>query len=627
MFSNKSVSDSLFPSRVNTRKTSRFKRFLAFLGPAYLISIGYMDPGNWATDIAAGSQFGYQLLWVLLLSNVAAIFLQGLCVRLGIVYGRDLAQANRDSYPRWLNLCLYILAELSIIATDLAEVLGMAIGLHLLIGISIELGVVITILDTFLLFYLQRLGVRKMESFIIAMIVIILGAFLIQNLMINPDLQEVAQGFVPHIENSNALYLAIGIIGATIMPHNLYLHSALVQTRKIEKTTQGIRRAIRFNFIDSALALNLAFFVNGGILMLAAGLFYVNGMHEVTEIKDAYALLTPLLGSKLAPILFAVALIAAGQSSTITGTLAGQIVMEGYLGWRINPVARRLIARFFAVVPAFIIVHYWGEKYVDKLLIFSQVVLSLQLGFALIPLVHFVSDKSKMGEFVLPWYQKIIASIIIGALLYLNASMVISELSAIDYNIFGLILLLLSVGFLVFILGYLIVLALFNFRATAFSPKAVHSIKLEDIPKLNLPVGGLSYSQIAICLDFSDKDIRVLEAAVNHANPQSKFTLIHVVESATAKVFGKNSADYETREDKLILAAYADRLRELGFEVTEVLGFAARVVEIPRIIERMQADLLVIGAHRHTRKRKIIFGHTIDSIRNTLNIPILIVNN
>lgn len=627
MLSKKSVSESLFPVPINTHKSNRFKRFLSFIGPAYLISIGYMDPGNWATDIAAGSQFGYQLLWVLLLSNVAAIFLQGLCVRLGVVYGRDLAQANRDSYPQWLNMCLYILSELSIIATDLAEVLGMAIGLHLLVGISIELGVVITILDTFLFLYLQRLGVRKMEAFIIVMIVIILSAFLIQNILVSPDLNEVAKGFVPHIENSNALYLAIGIIGATIMPHNLYLHSALVQTRNIEKTEKGIWQAIRFNLIDSVLALNLAFLVNGGILMLAAGTFYVNGMYEITEIKDAYELLSPLLGSNLAPILFAIALIAAGQSSTITGTLAGQIVMEGYLGWRINPLLRRFIARILAVVPAFVVVHWFGDKYVDKLLILSQVILSLQLGFALIPLVYFVSDKTKMRQFVLPLYQKIIALIIIAALLYLNVSMAIAELKSYEYNFWGITLLLLGIGFLVFILIYLLIYPFLNTTKINKSQVAVHSICINDIPKFSLPIKIRHYVQIAVCLDFSDKDLRVLEEAIRLAGPDTKFTLVHIVESATAKIFGKDSADYETREDHLILTTYANRLRELGYEVKEILGFEKRVVEIPRIVEQVKADLLVIGAHKHARRDKIIFGNTINSIRNTLNVPIFIVNN
>src|SRR6478672_2883115 len=308
-----------------------WKRMLSFFGPAYLVSVGYMDPGNWATDLAGGSRFGYTLIWVLLMSNLMALLLQNLSARLGIVRGRDLAQANRETYPKAINFCLYLLAEIAIAACDLAEVLGMAIGIQLLTGIPLIWAVLITLLDTFLLLLLQRLGMRKMEAFIICLIAIIGASFLVEILLAKPNFREVVTGFVPKIPNKEALYIAIGIIGATVMPHNLYLHSALVQTRKIKRDDTGIRRALKLNFIDSAVALNIAFFVNAAILILAGKIFFESGRTDVAQIKEAHELLQPMLGTKLAPILFAVALIAAGQSSTITGTLAGQIVMEGYL--------------------------------------------------------------------------------------------------------------------------------------------------------------------------------------------------------------------------------------------------------------------------------------------------------
>ena len=326
---NSEASLSEVHQRVDTTTASKpvGKRILSFFGPAYLVSVGYMDPGNWATDLAGGSQFGYKLVWVLLMSNLMALLLQSLSARLGIVRGRDLAQANRETYPKTINFLLYILAEVAIAATDLAEVLGMAIGIQLLTGIPLLWAVLITVLDTFLLLLLQRLGMRKMEAFIICLVGIIGLSFLVEIILAKPNLGEVALGFVPSIPNETALYIAIGIIGATVMPHNLYVHSALVQTRKIKRDHKGIKRALKLNFVDSAIALNLAFFVNAAILVLAATVFFKSGRTDVAEIKEAHRLLDPLLGSSVAPTLFAVALIASGQSSPVTGTLAGQIVM------------------------------------------------------------------------------------------------------------------------------------------------------------------------------------------------------------------------------------------------------------------------------------------------------------
>ncbi|HVG16116.1 MAG TPA: Nramp family divalent metal transporter, partial [Chitinophagaceae bacterium] len=404
-----------------------WKRILSFFGPAYLVSVGYMDPGNWATDLAGGSQFGYSLIWVLLMSNLMALLLQSLSARLGIVRGRDLAQANRETYPKGVNFVLYILAEIAIAATDLAEVLGMAIGIQLLTGMPLLWAVSITVFDTFLLLVLQRLGMRKMEAFIICLVAIIGVSFLVEILLAQPDLGEVAKGFVPSIKNETALYIAIGIIGATVMPHNLYLHSALVQTRKIKRDDAGIKKALKLNFIDSAIALNLAFFVNAAILVLAATVFFKNGITEVAQIKDAHRLLGNLLGNNVAPILFAVALIAAGQSSTVTGTLAGQIVMEGYLRLRINPWIRRLLTRVVAIVPAVIVIIINGENNIDDLLILSQVILSMQLGFAVIPLIHFVSDKQKMGAYTIKPLTQFFAWLIATVLVYLNVRMVFGQ--------------------------------------------------------------------------------------------------------------------------------------------------------------------------------------------------------
>ncbi|HZZ76665.1 MAG TPA: Nramp family divalent metal transporter, partial [Puia sp.] len=418
-FSDLSLSDVHGSIEVNNTGP-RWRQIFSFFGPAYLVSVGYMDPGNWATDIAGGSQFGYRLLWVLLMSNLMALLLQGLSARLGIVRGRDLAQANREAYPRLVNFCLYILAEIAITACDLAEVLGMAIGIQLLTGLPLIYGVAVTALDTFLLLFLQKLGMRRMEVFILSLIAVVGISFFIEIFLAKPDLVEISRGLLPSLPGSTALYVAIGIIGATVMPHNLYLHSALVQTRKIKREEVYIRQALRLNLWDSTIALNMAFLVNAAILILAGAVFFKSGRTEVASISEAHQLLSPLLGTRVASILFAVALIAAGQSSTITGTLAGQIVMEGYLRLRINPLLRRLITRLIAIIPAVIVIWISGETKVDQLLIFSQVVLSLQLGFAVIPLIHFVSDKKKMGIFRIKITTRFFAWVIAILLLYLN---------------------------------------------------------------------------------------------------------------------------------------------------------------------------------------------------------------
>jgi manganese transport protein len=454
-----SLSDVHGTIEIDTRR-SKWKKISAFLGPAYLVSVGYMDPGNWATDLAGGSKFGYTLIWVLLMSNIMALVLQSLSARLGIVRQRDLAQVNRETYPRFVNLILYVLAEIAIAATDLAEVLGMAIGINLLTGLPLVWGVSITVLDTLLLLFLQRLGMRSMEIFIISLVAIVGFSFLAEIIFASPDLVEVAGGLVPRLPNDEALYIAIGIIGATVMPHNLYLHSALVQTRKVGRNDPEIRRALKWNFWDSAIALNIAFLVNAAILVLAATVFFKTGRTDVAEIKDAHQLLQPLLGTHLAPFLFAIALIAAGQSSTVTGTLAGQIVMEGYLKLRLNPMFRRLLTRLLAIIPAVITISMFGEEEVDKLLIFSQVVLSMQLGFAIIPLIHFCSDKTRMGIYAINTPSKIVAWIIAAILVYLNLKLLVNEafdFFAASQSLFVKSLIIGTGGLLIALLLYILV--------------------------------------------------------------------------------------------------------------------------------------------------------------------------
>jgi len=387
---------------VNVNHATWFRKLLAFAGPGYLVAVGYMDPGNWATDLAGGSRFGYTLLTVILMSNLMAVLLQGLASKLGIVTGRDLAQACRDHYTPRVAFALWVLCEIAIAACDLAEVIGSAIALKLLFNIPIEWGVLITALDVLVVLYLQNKGFRMLEALVIALVAVVGGCFLFELIISRPDMVAVAKGFVPTTEivtNPEMLYIAIGILGATVMPHNLYLHSSIVQTRKYEENAEGKREAVRFAFIDSTIALTFALFINAAILIVAAATFHTTGNTEVAEIQDAHKLLTPLLGVAGASTVFALALLASGQNSTLTGTLAGQIVMEGFLNLRIRPWLRRLITRAIAIVPAAIVAVLYGESGTAKLLVFSQVILSLQLSFAVFPLVRFTSDREKMGEF------------------------------------------------------------------------------------------------------------------------------------------------------------------------------------------------------------------------------------
>jgi len=613
--------DQLHESVPVQNKTG-WRRLFAFIGPAYLVSVGYMDPGNWATDLQGGAAFGFQLIWILLLSNIMAILLQSLSARLGIVRRLDLAQVNRETYPKFVNFCLYILAELAIAATDLAEVLGMAIGIKLLTGLPLMYGTIITVTDTFLFMLLQRYGMRKMEAFIFVLVATIGGSFLAEMIIAKPDLASAAKGLVPSALSPGALYIAVGMIGATVMPHNLYLHSALVQTRKIERTSAGIKKSLWYNFIDSAVALNAAFFVNAAILILAATAFYQTGNQSVAKIEDAHALLAPLLGSKLAPILFAVALIAAGQSSTVTGTLSGQIVMEGYLNLRLNPWIRRLLTRLVAILPAVLVIGLMGEGRVDELLVFSQVILSLQLGFAVIPLIHFVSDKNTMGEFAIKSWVKILAWIVASTLVYLNANLVFDFAKELLVGQTPLVIKILLVLSILFFFGLLLYIILFPIIQSKKKQErtALHGAAVELDWSKAAPI-----DRIAIAVDFSAGDANLIKSAIAQAHVGTELILIHVVESVTASYFQEISDDEESRKDRERLEIYAATLSEKGFKVNYVVGYKDRVKEIVRIVKLTDAQLLVMGAHHHYGWKDYFFGETIESVRHKVKIPVLIV--
>jgi manganese transport protein len=421
-----SLSEVFRTIAVGNGGTSRFRRFLAFIGPGYLVAVGYMDPGNWATSLAGGAAFGYTLLFVALLSNIMAILLQSLCARLAVASGRDLAQACRDAFPKWMSIPLWIFAELAIIATDLAEVIGTAIGLNLLFGIPLEIGIFITAADVFLILWLQNKGFRWIEALIISLMALIAACFVVLIAQADPVWGEVIAGFAPSREifnNPTMLYLALGIIGATVMPHNLYLHSGIVQTRAFGLDLPSKREALRLATWDSTIALMFALTINASILILAAAAFYTVGQNDVAEIDKAHLLLEPLLGSSLAPVLFGVALLCAGLNSTVTATMAGQIVMEGFINLRIAPWARRLITRGLAIIPAIFVILLYGSGGVGELLILSQVVLSFQLPFAIVPLVMFTASRAKMGELVAPRWLTGLCWLIAALIIVLNVNL------------------------------------------------------------------------------------------------------------------------------------------------------------------------------------------------------------
>jgi manganese transport protein len=620
--SRKSLSEVHASVEAGSRKG--WRKMLAFIGPAYLVSVGYMDPGNWATDIAGGSKFGYALIWVLLMSNLMALLLQSLSARLGIVRQLDLAQASRTTYHPVVNFVLWVFAEIAIAATDLAEVLGMAIGLQLLFGLPLMWGITLTVLDTFLLLALQSYGMRKIEAFIIGLVAIIGTSFLVEMIWAKPNLGEVASGLIPSLPGDEALYIAIGIIGATVMPHNLYLHSALVQTRRFDNSTNGIKSALKYNLIDSSIALNAAFFVNSAILILAASTFFRAGMFEVTDIQDAYKFLAPLLGTDWASILFGIALVAAGQSSTVTGTLAGQVVMEGYLNIRIAPWLRRLITRLIAIIPAYLVIALMGENETGNLLVFSQVVLSLQLGFAVIPLIHFTSDKAKMGEFAIKPVVKVLAWLIAAIIVALNVRLVVQEVTSwmsTSEDALFIAWVTVPLGLLVLaLLVYITFKPWIDRRRTWRTMQSPHG----TATRLNVNPAN-AFRKVAITIDFSDMDALAIRNAVAQGGKQADYLLVHIVETAGAMWYGSEIADRESREDLRSLENYVEQLKAEGYKASLQIDYGNPKRRIPEVVTQFEADLLVMGAHGHQVFKDLIFGATVDVVRHRVKIPVLIV--
>ncbi len=610
-----------------------WRRWLAITGPALMAAVGYMDPGNWATDIAAGSRYNYALIWVLLMSNLMAILLQSLAARLGIVSRRDLAQVCREEYPAFVNIPLYVLAEIAITATDLAEVLGSAIALQLLFGLPLIYGVLLTALDTLLLLVLSRFGIRKLESVVLALVGTIGAAFFVEIALGQPDWGGIVRGFVPSLPDATALYIAIGILGATVMPHNLYLHSALVQTRKVGRKPEEIKTAIRWNNIDTGVALNLAFFINAAIMVMAAAVFYRNGYFGVADIQDARHLLEPLLGTAIAPIAFAVALLASGQSSTVTGTLAGQIVMEGYLNLRIRPWLRRLITRSLAVVPAVLVIYYSGENATGELLVLSQVILSLQLPFAVIPLVHAVADRERMGAFAIPrWVQALAwgtASVIVG----LNIKLVQDEIAnwAAGAGRYGWLvqstLFPLAVVFLA-LLAYVTVHPWLKKRRAERWPR-VFAVPHKQVARPSPTAAAFSpmpYRRVAVALDFSGNDWRLLEAALRVAAPgESTLYLMHVAESPAARALGQEADDLEVAVDRRRLQNLAETVQAMGVQAAWRLGTGNPATELARMVNEVEADLVIVGGHGHAGIADLVFGTTIGNLRHRIAASMLVV--
>ncbi|MBZ5602575.1 MAG: Nramp family divalent metal transporter [Acidobacteriia bacterium] len=601
-------------SSVTTTRATFFRRLLAFGGPAYLVSVGYMDPGNWATDLAGGSTFGYRLLWVLVLSNLMAILLQTLAARLGIVSGRDLAQACRESYPRVVCNALWVLCEVAIAACDLAEVLGAAIALRLLFGLPLLVGVLATALDTILVLWLSRYGIRLIEAMILSLIAVITGCFIVELFFARPDAHEIFSGLVPRL-SGQSLYIAVGIIGATVMPHNFYLHSALVQTRRIGRTSQDKRQACFFNMVDSFIALNGALIVNGAILVLAAAVFF-NQHVVVTEIEQAHELLSPLLGSTLASVLFAVALLASGQSSTLTGTYAGQIVMEGFLNLRMVAWLRRLITRALAIIPAVLTIVLAGERSTLSLILVSQVVLSMQLPFAVIPLIRFTSDRRRMGEFANRRWVKIFAWICATIILALNFWLAYDVAGAwvlaAPWRIAMMVPVITALGVL------LVWITFFGMRAPAGT--GARAAVAENLPE---PV----YRRILVPLDHSDKD----RAAIAHAAAMARLHgatlhLLHVEEGVTSQFFGALSSTAEIHAGEEYFQSIVETLAQDGIhaELTVAHGRSPRI-EIVRLAREIRPDLIVMGAHGHRGLKDLIFGTTINAVRHEVSAPVLVV--
>lgn len=611
---------------VRTSHPSLWRRMFAFAGPAYLVSVGYMDPGNWATDLEGGARFGYRLLWVLVMSNAMAILLQSLSARLGIASGRDLAQACRETYPRPINLALWALCEVAIAACDLAEVIGAAIGLKLLFGVPLLAGVILTALDTLLLLWLSRYGIRVIEAMVLSLITAMAGCFLVEIWLVKPVFAEVARGLIPSLDHQS-LYVAIAILGATVMPHNLYLHSALVQTRRIGKSSEEKASACRFNLLDSAIALNGALLVNAAILVLAAAAFFKHGI-VVTEIQQAHQLLAPLLGTTMAGTLFAIALLCAGQSSTMTGTMAGQIIMEGFLNFRMRPWLRRLITRTLAIIPAAAVILVAGDKGTYQLLIFSQVVLSMQLPFAVIPLIHFTSDRKRMGKLASGIWVRLVAWITALVIVTLNIRLAAETVgewvqAAGAYRELVVAGVILVASGLLFLLGWVTLQP----WLPAWLRKGREALAMpEPIPAAESVAG---YRTILVPLDHTDRDqIAMAHAAALARLHGSKVYLVHVEEGVTSQIYGDLSSTAEVEAGQRYLDEMAESLRAQSIEVaTEICHSREPKAEIIRIARRIQPDLLVMGAHGHTGLKDLVFGQTIEGVRHAVDAPILIVKN
>lgn len=608
---------------VRTDHLSLWRRIFAFSGPAYLVSVGYMDPGNWAADLDGGAHFGYALLWVLVMSNGMAIMLQTLCARLGIVTGRDLAQACRESYPRGVNLALWFLCEIAIVACDLAEVLGAAIALNLLFHIPLLLGVLLTALDTLLLLGMQKLGVRYLEAFVLGLIGVIACCFAAELFMAKPEVMGILGGLVPTI-NSRSLYTAIAMLGATVMPHNLYLHSALVQTRRIGRSMEDKRAACKWNLVDCAVALNGALFINAAILILAAAVFY-RAHQGVSEIQQAYLLLTPLMGTVVASRLFGVALFASGQSSTLTGTLAGQIIMEGFLNIRVRPWLRRLVTRSLAIVPAFAVIWISGSQGTFRLLLLSQVVLNLQLPFAIIPLLHFTNDPQRMGPFASGWKLRTAgwttAAIVVGLNLWLATQTIVDWAS--NSGQWAPVVWTVSVAVTGGLLGLLAWITISPYRRQAASRTATLGLEARTAD-LVVPH---TYQRILVPVDHSSLDrLALSHAAALAAKNHGRIFLLHVEEGVTSQLYGQDSSTAEVEAGRAYLDSLVHSLSAMDIDVEIAVRHGSNPKrEIVRYAREIQPDLLVMGAHGHGGLMDLIFGNTINPVRHALNIPILVV--
>ena len=604
-----------------------WRRLLAFVGPAYMVSVGYMDPGNWATDIAGGSQFGYTLLWVLVVSSAMAVLLQTLSARLGLVTGRNLAQACRDEYPPPVRYALFVLTEIAIAATDLAEALGSAIALNLLFGIPILWAVVITAGDVLALLVIQRFGIRKMEAVIVMLISVIGICFIIEIFLSRPEWAGVLGGLRPGPLTHEQLYVALGILGATVMPHNLYLHSSLVQSRDVHRSRDAVAQACRFNLVDSVIALNGAMLVNAAILITAAATFWTRGQ-PVTELQQAHGLLADLLGSGVAPVAFALALLASGQSSTVTGTLAGQITMEGFLQFRIRPWLRRLATRLVALIPAVIVILAVGEGGVYRLLILSQVVLSLQLPFAIVPLLKFTGSRRKMGPFASQVWLRALGWLVAAAIVGLNAWLLYGQIgewaaAAGPYGWFVAAGAILVAGPLAALLVWMAVRREKGVAAEPVAPVEEVAALAQASPK--------RFRRIGVALEATAADSATLAEAITLASAHgAELVLMHVVEGVGGQWYGPQTGDLEQRSDEEYLKALAERLRkDLAGRGIAAVRHALGYGRMPRtLIDLARAegvDLLVMGGHGHRALGDLLHGETIQHVRHGLDIPILAV--